>query len=203
MRGVIVATAVCVLVVSVGCQNETKKPSSAGKPDTLQSQQQQLAEQLEQTKAENEQLKKQLATLAGLDGKAGAGDFYELENVKIGGFTNFYDKDKDGKKEKLIVYIQAIDKDYDIVKACGAVDIQLWLLDEKQDNALLGNWHIEPQELRKLWFTMLRTNYRLMFDVKTAIAESEETHVVKITFTDYLTGKIFKDQMLIKQLPEN
>jgi len=81
----------------------------------------------------------------------------------------------------------------------GAVDVQLWDLNKTDSEALLDEWRVEPEELKKLWFaTMITINYRLTFDVADKIESMEEPLTVKVTFTDYLTGKVFKEQKVIK-----
>lgn len=195
----------CVLMHFIaGCE-------SAGSPETslseqienLRQEKFQLTRQLEQTQTENEQFKKRLHVLSGLPDEVKPESIYRLKRIKITQYTNLYDKDKDGTKEKLIVYIQPIDQDGDIIKAAGAVDVQLWDLNSPQANqAMLGQWHVEANELRKLWFaTLITINYRLTFDVADKIDKFESAAgglTVKVTFTDHLTGRVFKEQIVIK-----
>jgi len=189
----------CLLTRAAGCEN-------AGSPlseqiQTLKQEKKELARQIEQSKAENEQLQKQVEVLADLPPEVRLESLYDLQRIKITRYTNLYDKDKDGEKEKLIVYIQPMDEEGDIVKATGAVDVQLWDLDRENGEALLGQWHVKPDELKKLWFaTLITINYRLTFDIADKINGDEESLVVKVTFTDYLTGKVFKEQRIIKPL---
>ncbi|TES93291.1 MAG: hypothetical protein E3J94_01645 [Desulfobacteraceae bacterium] len=188
----------CLLVIAAGCESTNSKIPLAEQVRTLRQEKKQLTRQIEQAKTEAEQLKKQVQVLSGLP-KDKLENLYELQKIKITRYTDFYDKDKDGTKEKLIVYIQPIDEDDDIVKATGAVDIQLWDLNKADGQALLGQWHVKPDELKKLWLvTLITTNYRLTFDVADKIGDAEETLTVKVTFTDYLSGKVFKEQKAIK-----
>ena len=79
------------------------------------------------------------------------------------------------------------------------MNVELWELNKDAAQALLGRWRVEPAELKKLWSaTMLTINYRLSFDVADKIDRFEEPLIVKVTFTDYLTGKVFKEQKIIK-----
>ncbi len=192
--------AVCLLVAAAGCESTgSQKIPPAKQIQTLKQEKKQLARQIEQSKAEAEQLKKQLQILSDLPPEAKFENLYHLQKIKITRYTNLYDKDKDGKKEKLIVYIQPIDEEGDIVKATGAVDVQLWDLNKENGQALLGQWHVKPDELKKLWFaTLITINYRLTFDVADKITGDEEALTVKVTFTDYLTGKVFTEQRVIK-----
>jgi len=195
----------CALMHSIaGCESAGSRETPLSEQiENLRQEKFQLTRQLEQSQTENEQLKKRLNVLLGLPDGVKPENIYRLQRVKIGRFTNLYDKDKDGTKEKLIVYIQPIDEDGDIIKAAGAVDVQLWDLNLPQANqALLGQWHVEANELRKLWFaTLITINYRLAFDIADKIDKFESAAgglTVKVTFTDHLTGRVFKEQKVIK-----
>ncbi len=183
-----------------GCENANSiKTPLVEQIGNLTEQKTQLENQLEQTRAENKQLKKQMHVLSGLPEQVKGENLYRLEKIEIGRYTGFFDKDKDGEKEKRIVYIQPIDEEGDIVKTTGAVDVQLWDLNKEEGQALLGQWHVEPGELKKLWFaTLITINYRLTFDIADKVKSFDEPLTVKVTFTDYLSGKVFKEQKVIK-----
>ncbi|MHC4124516.1 MAG: hypothetical protein ACYSSI_13150 [Planctomycetota bacterium] len=195
MRTITILSAGIIIFIAAGCQNtESLKSHNAG----LLQQETLLKKQIEKTQTENKQLKKQLNVLAGLKPQIKSEDIYNLQRIKIGRYTNFYDKDKDGKKEKLIVYLQPIDEFGDLIKAAGSVDVQLWDLNKENGKALIGKWHVKPQELKKLWFATILTNYRLTFDVSDKMDVLQSPLTVKVTFTDYLSGKVFKEQKAIK-----
>ncbi len=191
----------CVLSLA-GCQNTQEKDALAAQIEQLTQEKTQQQEQIDQSQAENKQLKEQVQVLSGLPEQVKLENLRRLTSVKIGRYTGFYDKDNDGKKEKLIVYIQPMDEEGDKIKAAGDVDVQLWDLNKTQDGALLGQWHVTSGELRKLWFdTVLTINYRLTFDVAAKIdpdASGDGPLTVKVTFTDYLTGRVFNEQKAIK-----
>ena len=192
--------AFCVLIFFVaGCQKADEGASLAVQIEELTLERSQLQEQIEQSKRENEQLKEQLQTLSGLPEEVRLENMYSLERVKLGRLSGFFDKDKDGKREELIVYVTPVDKEGDGVKATGSVNVQLWNLSKPDDQALLGEWDIPPGELKKLWFkTILAVNYRLTFDISDNVESFDEPLTAKITFIDYLSGKVFKDQRVIK-----
>ena len=174
----------CLVAIAAGCENAGSKSPLTEEINTLRAEKTQLARQIEQTKTENKQLKKQIQVLSGLKPEVKPEKLYSLQKIKITRYTNFYDKDKDGKKEKLIVYIQPIDTEGDIIKAAGAVDVQLWDLNKKDGQALLGQWHVKAEDLKKVWFaTLITINYRLTFDVAEKIADFDEPLTVKVTFT--------------------
>ena len=186
------------LVFMAGCENaDRKKPPD--RIERLTQQNMQLQRQIERSKAESKQLKKQIQVLSGLKPEVKLENLRAPQSVKIHKYSGFYDKDGDGRKEKLIVYIQPIDEQGDIIKAPGAVEVQLWNLNKSDSQALLGQWHVKADELKQNWFsTLIKGNYRLMFDVADKVENFEEPLTVKATFTDYLTGKVFKEQRVIK-----
>jgi hypothetical protein len=156
------------------------------------------AGQLEQCRVQAEQLKAQIQALSALP-EGEKKNLYALKAVRIVRLTNFHDEDKDGKREKLIVYLEPIDQDGDAFKAAGAVNVQLWDLNEPAAQALLGQWQIAPRELHKLWFNALITaSYRLIFAAPVTIETLARPLTVKVTFTDYLTGETFTAQRVIK-----
>jgi len=189
----------CLLSAVCGCENAGPPRIVLAKQiDKLTQDKTQLQQQIEQAKEENEKLRERLQVLSGLPAEIKGENLYRLQRVKIGGYTNFYDEDKDGQKEELIVYLQPVDEDGDIIKATGAVDVQLWDLNKENGQALLDQWHVEADQLKKLWFATLMTHYKLTFDVADKVGESKEPLTVKVTFTDYLTGKVFQEQKVIK-----
>lgn len=189
----------CLLAIAAGCESTNAKIPPAEQIQTLRREKRELARQFEKSKLENKDLKKQIRVLSGLPPGVKPENLYRLQSIKITKYTNFYDKDKDGKKEKLIVYIQPIDEDGDIIKAVGAVDVRLQDPNKNDDQTLLGQWHVEPNKLKKLWFAgFISANYKLTFDVADKIDKLEEPLTVKVSFTDYLTGNVFNEEKLIR-----
>jgi outer membrane murein-binding lipoprotein Lpp len=187
------------LTLAAGCASPDEKESISVQIEQLMQEKTELQKQIEQSEEDNKQLKQQIQVLSGLPENVKLENINLLKNIKIGRYTGFFDKDKDGKKEKLIVYIQPFDEQGDAIKAVGTVEVQLWDLNKTDQEALLGEWKVETSELKDLWFaTMLSINYRLIFDVADIIKNLEEPSTVKITFTDYMTGKVFKEQKVIK-----
>jgi cell division protein FtsB len=189
----------CFLLFITGCDDAYKESPLQERVDTLTVQQQQLESQLEQCKAENEQLQRQIHTLSGLPEQLKGENIYNIQNVEIGRYTGFFDKDKDGTKEKLIVYIEPIDEQGDIIKAAAEVEVELWDLSKTDGSALLAKWPaVKPDELKNLWFaSLVKVNYRLTFDMTDKVTSFDEPLTVKVTFTDYVSGKVFKKQKVI------
>jgi len=183
-----------------GCESsQTPKNPLAKQVETLTQDKKGLARQIGQLESKNKDLQKQINTLHGLPDDVKLKDIYEVQSIRITKYTNLYDKDKDGKRETLIVYIQPVDQEGDIIKVPADVHIRLLDLDKDRDPVVLGKWHITPDRLRKLWFNaLMKTHYRLTFDVSDKLDSYEEPLTVMVTFTDYLSGRIFEEQKLIK-----
>jgi hypothetical protein len=188
-----------VLIFFAGCEDTYTESPLQERIDTLTVQQTQLENQLEQCEAENEELREQIHTLSGLPEQLKGENLYNLLDIEIGRYTGLYDKDKDGVKETLVVYIEPIDEQGDVIKAAADIEVELWDLSKSSGNALLAKWPaVGPDELKKLWFAgMVKVNYRLMFDVNDKVENFDEPLTVKVTFTDYLSGKVFKKQKVI------
>jgi len=167
--------------------------------NTLRREKRDLTRQFEKSKSENKDLKKRKEVLDNLPPEVKPENLYRLQKIKITKYTDFYDKDKDGKKEKLIVYIQPIDEDGDIIKAVGAVDVRLQDPNKNDDQEPVAQWHVEPNRLKELWFAgFTAANYKLTFDVADKIEGLEEPLTVKVTFTDYLAFKVLNEEKLIR-----
>ena len=202
MTSSILHFAFCILIFFIlvtGCATADDKESPAVKIEQLTQENTKLQEQVEQINSENKQLKDQVQILAGLPENVKLENLNRLKKIKIGRYTGFFDKDDDGKKEKLIVYIQPTDEQGDSLKAVGNAEVQLWNLNKPSSHAMLGEWKVESDKLKKLWFETLVSNYyRLTFDAAGIVESLEEAPTVKVTFTDYLTGKVFNEQKVIK-----
>ena len=194
-----IAAFLTVVVLAGGCESGSRMSSLTEELSTLKQDNAELAGQLDKLDSQNEQIKRQLRALSGVRQQVSFDDIHSLQAVIITRYTNLYDKDEDGKKEKLIVYLQPVDREGDVVKAPGLVQVQLWDLEKSENEALLGEWTVAPDELKKLWFSaILGTNYRLSFDVADKVKKFDEPLTVRVVFTDHLTGRVFKEQSEIR-----
>ena len=203
VRSSLFVVALISLVFTFGCEIKTGgKSATSQQIQQLTAQKTDLQNQLEQTKTENDRLKKQAESLSTLPGDKRADAIYHLKAVKIGRFTNFYDEDKTpgatGKKN-LVVYVAPIDEAGDAIKAGGTVEVQLWDLSKKENETRLAQWQVEPNEIKKLWLGgMFSSGYRLSFDAAEIVGKFDKPLTVKINFTDYLSGATFTEQFIIR-----
>ncbi len=192
----ICATSFLLFLAGCGIGTERKTPEEL-RAEKLQQEKASLKGDVEQHRVQIEQLRAQIRELSALKDKPN--NPYELTSLRIAKISNFFDKDRDGIQETLVVYVQPIDTEGDVVKAAGTVSVQLWNLNNPNGQALLGQWKVEPAELRKLWFNSLAiTSYRLTFDRPDAVGVFSEPLTLRVTFTDYLTGETFLAQQVIE-----
>jgi cell division protein FtsB len=207
----------CGFLLFAGCEKKTQKaqlqtekqtkPALSAKP--VEPSENTLKRENAELKAENEQLKKQLETLMGIDKPARIEAVSAVSSIELTNRCGIYGKNSDGKKERLVVYLRPIDDMGDVLKAAGAVKIELWNLNAKPNEALLKSWEIEPKDLRRKWSGSLLTSYyKLQFDVNSILTGKEKSQTLhsfsggaeltlRVEFTDYLTGKILKAQRVV------
>lgn len=186
-----------VLLVAAGC-GDGAKTSLFDQIKVLGEEKTDLQLKVERLEIANKELTEQVETLTAIGSKARIDALERIERIELRKLTGLYDKDKDGSEETLIVYIRTIDEAGDLVKAAGSVKVQLWDLDAP-NNPHLADWLVKPDELAKSWSpTMLTTYYRLKFDITGLLDDSKKELTVKVEFTDYVTGKVHRDQRVIK-----
>ena len=153
--------------------------------------------QIQALESENTQLTEQVNTLSTLDAAARLEALDTLDKIRIGKRTGFYDKDDNSTNETLVVYLEPLDMAQDFVKAIGAVKIQLWDLDAAANEAKPAEWTLEPADLHPTWGgTIFAGYYRIKLPLEN-FSDQKKDYTVKVTFTDYLSGKVLTDQKVI------
>lgn len=191
----------CGFLLFAGCQEKAKlhKAPQASKQKKPALAEISIQRENEGLKAENKQLKEQLENLMGIDKPARIEAISTVSSIELTDRCGIYDKNSDGKKEMLVVYLRPIDDMGDCLKAAGVVKVELWNLDVKPNEALLKSWQVEPKDLKKKWSGSLLTSYyKLQFDVNSILSGKEKELTLKAEFTDYLTGKVLKGQRVVK-----
>ena len=197
-RTVLKILCVCGIVLFAGCQEKQKTSSQKAviaeqKPAQDTNSPAKLADEIAQ-------LKKQVEGLMGINKDARTEALSTLSAVEVTSRSGLYSNDTDKKKNRLVVYLKPIDDMGDVVKAAGTVDVELWNLNLPAQNAMLGQWKVVPEQLKKNWTGSMLTNYyKLQFDVASILTGEEKELTLKVQFTDYLTGKIFKSQRVINK----
>jgi hypothetical protein len=168
----------------------------------LQTENSDMALQVEQLQAENTQLHEQVQTLSGLDKRVRLDALDTLAKIRIGRYTGLYDKDEDGAADSLVVYVQPMDTAQDYIKAVGVCTVEVWNLNAPDGQAKLAEWTVEPDQLHKNWGgTIFIAYYRLVFPIGDLPLDKPDELTIKVTFTDFLTGKVFSGQHVITTSP--
>lgn len=156
-----------------------------------------LSLQVQALQTQNDQLTEQVTTLSALDKNTRLSALDTLEKVRIGKYTGFYDTDENGTKESLVVYLEPLDAAQDTVKAPGQVIIELWNLNAPENDAKLMEWTVNPEQLFTTWGgTIFHSYYRIALPLEITVQPQTE-YTLKITFTDYLGGKVLSDQKTV------
>jgi hypothetical protein len=186
-------------MIASGCESNKSLSAKIWEQNKqIKQQKNDLKSELEKLQAENTQLREQIVVLSKMPAGTNPDELYSLKKLIISRRTGLYDKDEDGKKEMLILYLRPVDADGDALKATGDVVAELWDLSQEPPEALLAQWHVGPSELKKMWVGgMLTHYYRLSFDVAEDIEKRKEL-TVRARFTDHLTGKVLTAQKIIK-----
>lgn len=154
-----------------------------------------LSLQVQSLEKENEQLRRQVATLSGMEEEKRLEELNTLTAIKLHRRTGLLDKNNDGTSDTLMVYLQTLDAQQDSVKAAGRCVIQLWNLAETSGQAKLAEWTMEPADLQTLWGgTIFAQYYRIALPLADTTAVGEQL-TVRAVFTDLLRGKVLSDQL--------
>lgn len=127
-------------------------------------------------------------------------ELFTVADISIGRLTGGADTDLDQPgDEALRVYIRPIDSNGDPIKASARVEIELFELEG--ESRRIGSWSAGPDELRRNWISFgLVQDFVLTFPWQTA--PTREKLVVRVVFTDLLTGRQFeKQQPVTVKLP--
>jgi outer membrane murein-binding lipoprotein Lpp len=186
---------IALAAILVGCGSSTQRPWKTLK-DCAQKNTE-LSIQIQALESENTQLTEQVNTLSTLDAAARLEALDTLDKIRIGKRTGFYDKDDDSTNETLVVYLEPLDMAQDFVKAIGGVKIQLWDLDTAANEAKPVEWTLEPADLHPTWGgTIFAGYYRIKLPLEN-FSDQKKDYTVKVSFTDYLSGKVLTDQKVI------
>jgi hypothetical protein len=199
IRSTLLITAALAILALAGCSVSVGKDPLWGQIDDKQAQINQLKTENQKLQEENENYHKQVETLSALDKTARLEAMNTLDRMEIAKRTGLLDENKDGKKETLVVYLKPYDTHGDPIKMAGRARIELWDLNAAAEKAKLAEWDIQPEELAKLWSsTFLTSYYRLKFDVAKLIEGHTKELTVKAEFTDYVSGRVLREQATIQ-----
>ena len=186
------------LILASGCDNGGR-PSLRDDFEELSRERTELKRRVEQLEGENEELTGRVKQLAAMSPEAKLEALPDVVRIELGRRTGLFDKEGDGRKDKLIVYVRPYDDSADTIKAAGSIRVQLWDLNADADSAQIGQWEVGGAELKEYWAGTFLTNYyRLKFDVGELLVDHEGELTLNVTFIDYITGKVLTAQKVLK-----
>jgi hypothetical protein len=149
---------------------------------------------LQQTAAAQEQ---QIRTLQHLGDKR-LDLLFHVVNLEVGRYSTGINADDLPGDDFIRVYLIPRDAAGDPIKAAGTVTVQLFDLAAPAEANLLGTYQFPLEQVAKSWVGGFMT-YHYRFDCPWKSGPPAHPDVtVRASFTDYLTGKEFTAQRLIK-----
>ena len=122
---------------------------------------------------------------------------FHVERIQLGRYTGGIDTDDKPGHDAIKVYLDPIDADGSTIKAAGDVTIQLFDLAADPKANLLGEYRWRVAEISKQWSSgFVAYHYSFVCPFKSPPAHEELT--IRVQFVDYLTGKTFTAQKLVK-----
>jgi len=139
---------------------------------------------------------KQIRTLQALGPKRLA-KLYHVQRINLGRLSGGVDLDDKAGHDAVRVYLSPIDQHGSVIKAAGAVKIQLFNLAAKPDANLIGTYEWSVDQMAGQWASFMVYHYSLTCKWPGKAPAHEEV-TIRAEFTDYLTGKKFTAQRVCK-----
>ncbi|MCC6422743.1 MAG: hypothetical protein IT447_04640 [Phycisphaerales bacterium] len=118
---------------------------------------------------------------------------YTVHGLSFGRLTGGADLDAGRPGDEAIkVYIGPMDQQGDVLKSAGSFVIELFDL-EQADRPLLGKWEFSTQQAAKNWFGQSLL-YQYILTCPWQRVPEHQKLLVRVSFTDELTGRVFVDQ---------
>ncbi len=194
----IITAAISALLLTAGGCMDKQAAKQIDEQNSESLKQKQLENDNEKLVAENSRLKKEIASLSSLDESLKYKAMTRLSGITLTGRCGIYNTDKDNAKDTLRVYLKTIDDVGDTIKATGSTEVELWNLNAKPSEAMVGKWQANAETLKTSWSGTFMTNYfKLEFPLG-QIKTDEGEFTLKVKFYDHLTGKTFTTQRVVK-----
>lgn len=161
-----------------------------------QSQNQQLQKDLEQQRAAQMQLQRELEQFRGMPDDRRE-QLVQVAGIEFGRFTDAVDRDKDGFDDGVKVYLVLRDREGDVIKAAGTVDLELWDLDAAENQRRYQH-HFDLKETAGCWLSgMMADHFKFEIPWAKNTPPRHANLTIKLTYTDALTAKSWQIQKMI------
>lgn len=178
-------------VMLVGCTAPQVRARLLRENEALREETGSLKRQLAQREARIASLEEQVGSLQGFAADRPVGVFspVELEIASRSGGANYDDQPGD---DGVTVHLRLKDADGDSVKVSGKIQVQVLDMSTAKSPTVLAVCTLEKtEELREAWFGRFGTDHYTIKCPFTENAVRPQTPrvTVRVTFTDYLTGR--------------
>ncbi|MGC9453688.1 MAG: hypothetical protein ACP5HU_02380 [Phycisphaerae bacterium] len=192
-RTIAAAAVLLPAALSIGCNNTAEMTQLRDRVAEAETRVEKLQRDNAELRAEMQTLRQQLDTLREL-GPGRLEKLYTVSQIKLGSRTGGVNLDDDpGDHEAVKVFLQPVDARGDVLKAAGSATVELYDLAAGESDNLIGRYEWSVDELAGAWYSgFLAYHYALECPWDEPPAHEEIT--VRVTFTEYLTGKSFTAQ---------
>lgn len=190
------------LFALVGCDGQTTSERFRQldrQVQDLTDQVKELQDELAAKKAVVEAQEKQIATLRRIGDKR-LELLFHVTAVKIERLSGGDDYDGKPGHDGVTVYLQPVDQDGHVIKAAGDIRVQLLDLANPDGKHLIGEYRLGVENARQAWHGKFMTNHYTLkcpWPKQTGPPAHNEI-TVRVEFTDYLTGRVFRDQKVVE-----
>jgi hypothetical protein len=186
--------------LSCGCAapapDKTHDPLLTAQKELLDARQEN--ERLQQSLRQKDE---QIASLAALGDKR-LDKLFTVHDIQLGSYTGGVDLDNKPGDDGVKVYLEPLDQQGSVIKAAGDVKIQLFDLAEKPPGNLIGEYEWPVDRIGQCWYSGMLSYYYAFVCPWMHGAPQHREIVLRVQFTDYLTGNIFVKQQIVKvELP--
>ena len=147
----------------------------------------------------------QIQTLQALGGPDRLKKLFQVQRIQLGRHSGGVDLDGIAGDDGIRVYLRPIDQAGSVIKAAGAVKVQLFDLAAEEGETLVGQRTWTVDQLASEWAGgFLSYHFSLTCPWAAAATKSLPAHkqiTVRVEFIDYLTGKTFSAQKLCTITP--
>ncbi len=190
----LVSAALAAVLAAGGCVDprdaEIAKLRSAEK--MLLAENKGLGERNARLQTDQDRLTRENATLLGLGPKR-LEYLFRVDKIDIGGYSAGVNLSGKGEGHDAVrIYLVPLDKDGNAIKAAGAVRIQVFDLAAGPE-FLVCSCDFPVETIGKYWLGQF-LSYYYKFECKFAAPPQHPNLTVRVTFTDYLTGREFETQ---------
>jgi hypothetical protein len=144
--------------------------------------------------------KKQIAALQQLGDKR-LEKLYTVREIRVERLTGPANYDGKPGNDGITVYIQPIDRDGHVIKAAGAIRVELFDLANPDGKRRIGEYRLDVDHAGQAWYGRLMTNHYTLKCPWRVGPPAHDEITVRAEFTEYLTGKSFRAQHVVKLKP--